>query len=501
MVKPPVEATPLPFGTLDAKPALARMETTSDVLSTSGYIPVRYRTMPARELQAEIDSLSATAERTPTTSPVRAELDALVQSLQMRRRTGVLPQDLVAEITTSVARIRSLEVKHPVRFRIMDRPALRAYLERELDAEMPPEYVTNYEFVLKVIGAIPQRTDLRKTIVGLLSEQVAGLYDRKTKLLYVLGDFDMNRALGKIILAHEICHALQDQHFNLSAMPLTARDNDDLTVAVASVLEGDATLVMTEYAREAFTGRDIFTLVDIFSIDQAALNRAPEFLRQHLIFPYLGGAEFMQTLMVSDPALRDRAFRQLPVSTAQIIHPSKYLPAERDDPTSFTLPDLRDAIGTSWTLGLAGVMGEFQIRETFGYWRQWDTGAEAGSGWDGDRYALYRRGDSYCLVWASVWATGDDAAEFADKFGGLLRTKRYRDEFQGREFTARDGVRTLEAYEGSGDVGLFIRSVTDGPRAVVLVTNSREASTNAAKVEALALGALRAAGPAPPAAP
>jgi hypothetical protein len=492
-VRAPVEATPIPYRAAETGAPAPRAQETTDVLSTGGFIPQRYRTMPARELQAEIESLSATAERAPTTSPARAELEGMVQSLKMRQRIGILPQDLVSEITSSVALLRGLPVKQPVRFRVMDRTQLRAYLDRELNEEMPPEYLANYEFALKVIGAIPDRTDLRKTIMSLLSEQVAGMYDRKTKLLYVIKDFDMNRALGKIILAHEICHALQDQHFNLSAMPLTARDNDDLSIAAASVIEGDATLVMMDYAREVFTGRDIFTLVDIFSVDQSVLNRAPEFLRQHLTFPYLAGSEFMQTLMVSGPDLRDRVFRQLPVSSTQIIHPEKYYSADRDDPTSFTLPDLSPVLGTSWTRALQSVMGEFQIRETFGYWRQWEIGAEAAAGWDGDRYALYRRGDSYLFVWASAWATTEDAEDFAARFGELLRTRKYKDQFGERDFSGVNGARSIASHAGSGDLGLFLRTVTDGPRVVIQVTNSRGAWAGAERIDQLALEAMRGA--------
>ncbi len=474
--------------------------TTSPALVATDYqVPERYRTMPAAEIRREMARLEAAANHLPRGSADLRNMEMLIESLEVRLRTGILPQDLVADITSNVARLRGLPVHRPIQFRILDREALRAYVNRLLDEELPPEYLPNFEFVLKLMGAIPQRTDLRKTIVGLLGEQVAGLYDRKTRTLFILKTFDLNRALGKIILAHEICHALQDQNYNLSAMPLNAPGNDDVSLAVSSVLEGDATLLMSDFARDSLTGRDLLTLVDVFSVDQAALNRAPEFLRQQLMFPYLSGANFMQMVGFADPGNRDRAFRELPRSTEQIIHPEKFYTGDRDEPTSFSLPDLAPILGSGWKRAMTNVMGEFQIRTLFEAWRQWDEGTRVSEGWGGDRYALYRRGDSYLFAWASAWDTEDDAQEFFTGLSNLLRSKRFRDDFNGEDYDDKPGLRAFSSGGEKSDLGIYLRFVRTRNSVVVLLSNSRSAYARAGEIEGLLMSAVRAA--AKPAAP
>jgi hypothetical protein len=300
---------------------------------------------------------------------------------------------------------------------------------------------------------MPERTDLRKTLLGLLSEQIGGLYDKDTKTLYVMEQFDLNRALGRVILAHEICHALQDQHFNLSSLPLNAKGNDDLSIAVGSMLEGDATVLMQEYAVETFTGRDLFQLIDVFMIDQSALNRAPEFLRQYLLFPYLSGANFTLQLMYSRPSTRDRVFSSPPVSTEQIIHPSKYSGGDRDEPTSFSLPDIASRLGGKWEMAFENSFGEFQIRALFENWREWETGRAVSEGWGGDRYALCRRGGNYYFAWVSAWDSDEDAKEFFLGISELMRGKRYG-EFFGSTAFGGDGKTRLLSQEAEPGVCL-----------------------------------------------
>ena len=48
------------------------------------------------------------------------------------------------------------------------------------------------------------------------------------------------------------------------------------------------------------------------------------------------------------------------------------------------------------------------------------------AGWDGDRFTVYGRGESTCMVWASTWDSETDAHEFADLYGKVL-AKKYPD--------------------------------------------------------------------------
>ena len=81
-----------------------------------------------------------------------------------------------------------------------------------------------------------KRQDYEKLLFDLLSEQVAGFYDPYRKTLYIADwlPVDMQRPA----LAHEIQHALQDQHFDLKKLARPLKSEGDRQLAQAAVVEG-----------------------------------------------------------------------------------------------------------------------------------------------------------------------------------------------------------------------------------------------------------------------
>jgi hypothetical protein len=412
-------------------------------------VPRAYRTMSPNELQAELKRLRESARKLPAASKDRIRMEGLIQAVEQYEKTGVDPNALLDEITSTVAELRGLKPLQPVRFRILQRDALRHLLEEKLEEDLPPGWLGEYESVCKLMGALPERINLRKTMLGLLSEQIAGLYDDKTKRLYVLADFNLNRPLAKIILAHEICHALQDQHYNLRHLPLTNVEQNDAAIAALSVVEGDATLLMQDYAGASIKSSDILKLLDIFQVDQRAMNSAPYFLRQQLIFPYMGGADFLTRVSYQDWDLRELALQRPPASTEQILHPDKYASGDMDAPTTVTIPDLEKVIGTGWKTTIRSNWGEFQLKTIFEMWREWSAAKQACEGWDGDQFLLLRKEGDSLYVWQSVWDTEKDATEFFEAFSELMRKKRYRSRFEDMEFRGDNDVRTLDYVPGA----------------------------------------------------
>lgn len=415
--------------------------------TSPSYSPENYRTATPEQLREEIKRLRESAERLPKGSRERRDVEDLIESHEIRLRTGVPVQDLVAEITAQVSRIRNLPVKEPVRFRILEADELKQFLNHHLEKDFPGETLPSYEFILKRLGAIPERTNLRRTIVSLLSEQIAGLYDPETKLLYVMKQFDLNRTLARIILAHEICHALQDQHYGILSMPISDRNNNDSQMASQSVLEGDATILMQDYAAETLTPQKLAELLDVFFIDQRALNKAPYFLQRQLVFPYMGGADFLQSIILAKgDHYREEALRNPPHSTEQILHPEKFTSRDFDPPTTVTLADLAPKLGPEWRKVFENVFGEFQTRTLFETWREWEVAPRAADGWDGDRYALYRRGDEWLILWMSVWDSESDAREFHELLSELMRAKVYKENYGSEEFAENTDVRVLPLH-------------------------------------------------------
>src|SRR5207244_1635245 len=98
---------------------------------------------------------------------------------------------------------------------------------------------------LAALGLVPEGTDVLGVLISLYDEQVGAFYEPEEKALYTFKDLSWTSGLDKMLLSHELTHALQDQSFDLTKFALKVKDNDDLALATAALIEGDATLEMT----------------------------------------------------------------------------------------------------------------------------------------------------------------------------------------------------------------------------------------------------------------
>jgi len=366
----------------------------------------------------------------------RLKIDLLEQEVRiLRKENDSLKQELnqyrlekkIHQLELDVSKLRGLEIKKPLVTKSMSKSELLQYIESELKRQYPGENLAMYQECLIRLGFIPEKTDIKETLKGLFSEQVAGLYDDTSKRLFIMNNFNMNETVSDVILAHEICHALQDQNFNIGAMDMRRPDNDDAVYARLSTLEGDATILMTEWLQQNITLSSAFQIMNMLGLDQSAFNNAPYFLQQILIFPYLQGSAFvMRAISERGMEGRNEIFRNPPLSTEQIMHPEKYL-SEWDAPTSnVILPEsffMDDDTGlmenVKWHRKYYNVFGEMGFKLLFDQYMTGQDAAQAAAGWDGDRYGLFESKDGVFLIfWESVWDSPKDADEAAN---GLQR--------------------------------------------------------------------------------
>src|SRR5207244_4466726 len=80
-------------------------------------------------------------------------------------------------------------------------------------------------------------------MIDLLTEQVAGYFDPDSNALYIPTDIDPSQA--RLVISHELVHALQHQYLNLDSLVELKRQNDRRSAAQA-ILEGQATLARSE---------------------------------------------------------------------------------------------------------------------------------------------------------------------------------------------------------------------------------------------------------------
>jgi hypothetical protein len=339
---------------------------------------------------------------------------------------------MAAEVSKTVEELRGLKFKRPVPVKVVDDATARVHFKARAEKYWPEARVKIDQKVYAQLGLLPPGTDILKTLLDMLEEQAGGYYDPDSDTFYVLGD--MPRSMAPLIMAHELTHALDDQHFDIDGLLGKVENDDDRQTALGSVVEGSGTLVMSVYSlREIGAGR--MTLDSLMEFQQTEAGRAeklknaPVLLQRSLVAPYVLGQSFLLRgqLMGMMAGVKgedlDRAFRDPPASCEQILHPEKYWDADdRDAPKPVPLRDLSAALGRGWTLAARGTIGELVLAILVGADRLNLQGMElamasawtnaAASGWGGDLYHHYVNGDQAVTVLATVWDSPADAQEF-----------------------------------------------------------------------------------------
>ncbi|HST22800.1 MAG TPA: hypothetical protein VLR90_16875 [Blastocatellia bacterium] len=341
------------------------------------------------------------------------------------------------DVLKVVSRLRDLEIKHPVKSALKTRDEIEASVIRDLDESTPPEEFEASQKTLVKMGLIGKDFQLRNYIVKLLREQVAGYYEPKTKEFYLAAWLPMSEQ--KKVMAHELVHALQDQHFDLRRFEKWPKGDSDAELAAHALVEGEATLVMIQYDLEqsgmrgidmtrigSLTDRLIEADTNTDDPNYPVLSASPNVLRENLQFPYVYGAGFAQAVLKNGSWRGlDSVYQQLPASTEQIIHPEKYL--ARENPVKIEIPALVTIFGRTWKQSDADVNGEFGYQVLLGEFIPRSAARTAATGWGGDRYAFYENkaaGES-ALIQYTTWDTAKDAKEFFDAYS-LRSEKRYK---------------------------------------------------------------------------
>lgn len=321
-------------------------------------------------------------------------------------------QTLRTDIENNVVQIRGLEPKDGVTTTILTREQLIARVETDLLAEYTEAEAQNDYLTFLAFDMVPAGFDLYNFTRDLYGEQIAGFYDPETNEFVVVSDDDELDITEQLTHAHEYMHALQDQHFTLDSLDDNGR-NDDASTAFLALIEGEAVLLQTIYLLEGYVDiNELFASLEN-EPETPILDSAPPVLANSLLFPYLTGQQFTQTLYDLDGfAALDEAWANIPQSTEQIIHPERYLAG--DSPQLVTLPPLTDTLGTDWTLVDENVFGEFMVREYLSQQLNEEQVDTAVTGWGGDRYAVYaNENEEITMVLHLVWDTDEDATEFA----------------------------------------------------------------------------------------
>jgi hypothetical protein len=329
---------------------------------------------------------------------------------------------LYSEIEGQVSRLRGITATKPVERGVFDKAALCAYITSSFEKDNPEALVKGTEGLYKALGLMPQDADLLKLYIELLTSQVAGLYDDETKKMYVVTNTGDIGPAEKITYAHEYTHALQDQRFTLRDITGDAKDQGDRGLARTTLVEGDATLLMSLWAQQHLTPAElsqVATAVDPAS--EAILAKMPAILKETLLFPYTQGLQLtLGAFQQGGYAGVDQLFANPPDTTEQLLHPEKLAAREAGVEVAFP-KDLAGSLGDGWTVALQDTLGEYQLSILLGDAAGAASPADAAAGWGGDRLAWITGPDgANAAVLDTKWDTEADAAQFADALSGYV---------------------------------------------------------------------------------
>jgi hypothetical protein len=344
-----------------------------------------------------------------------------------------------------VTELRGLKFTREVKVGTYTREELVAFITREQEREFPREKAERIRKSLSHFGLMPPDLDLYQTVIDLLAISIDGFYHPDTKELRLIKPgagvpdddaevehYGVKVNLHEITLVHELCHAAQDQNFDLTTVPIEIETNDDLVQAVRSLVEGEATIVGLKFGfKEQFDAisRLISQNYKDGRIEGEDAAKIPVYLQRSLTFPYGFGSDFVLDVLNragGDWNAVSKMYEDLPSSTEQILHPKKYAAATRDFPQDVSIVGLAELAGSGWKQIDHNVHGEFGTLLVLDEFKTPAARARrrAAAGWDGDRYFVFENAKGGLAgVWYTVWDSEEDAAEFFDAYALVLQAK------------------------------------------------------------------------------
>jgi hypothetical protein len=359
-------------------------------------------------------------------------------------RRGQVNEDALEVVRRNLPAIRGLPFKAPVPALALTRDEVAAIVTSEIEHSYGPGDLERAAVVYKRLGLLPPETDLRAALQRLYEQEGAGFYDPRTKRLVLaktalgaagfkvglLGRLTGRDLVGEFLVAHELTHALQDQHFGLPTSPEPLTDgHGDRELARHALLEGDATLAGFAYLFRRTPDAKMIALIDrqLAGVPRELARKypdAPELVRATMAFQYADGSAFAgRALADGGWAAVDRAEADPPVSTEQVLHPARYY-AQRDHPTAIRLGGTEGLEAAGWRRILEDTLGELQMRVLAERFLPAARAASIAEGWGGDRLAAFQRGDTLVLVWMTAWDSAAEATEFAQAMPAVARDAR-----------------------------------------------------------------------------
>jgi hypothetical protein len=360
---------------------------------------------------------------------------------------------LVDELIKFSSGETGLPIKSTVKKKITSRDEVEGYLKEKFNEDEGAKRMQRDEIVLKKFGLLDRDFALKPFLLALLTEQVEAYYDSKTKTVNMLDWVSVDEQ--KPVLAHELTHALQDQHVDLgkwddqtpedvsvdAAGDIDHLAKDEIDTARDAVVEGQATAVMMDYILKPM-GKSLvkdpevmdFVKQQMSSTDSSpVLARAPLLLSESLLFPYREGLSFEQDVWMDQgqaaafPGTMDRP----PSSSWEIMNPRDY--EHKSTPPIPLLPNIHPLVDKLYKPYDIGQVGQLDLHIMAGIFAGEGVARDLTPAWNGGIYWAGQRlsatpaeqstTKSLALFYLSVWKNAASAEAFTQMYSNQLGRK------------------------------------------------------------------------------
>jgi len=361
---------------------------------------------------------------------------------------------LVDELLKFSSQETGLPIQSTVKRQLTSRAAIEGYLKEKFNEDEGAKRLQRGEIVLKKFGLLDRDFALKPFLLDLLKEQIEAYYDSKTKTVNLLDWVDIEEQ--KPVLAHELTHALQDQHSNLDKWDDQTPDDvsldaagdsdhlakDEMDTAREAVVEGQATAVMMDYILKPM-GKSLIKDPEVLEVvkqqmssseSSPVLNRAPILLSESMLFPYREGLSFEQDVWMDQgqAAAFAGTMDHPPTSTWEIINPREY--EKRHIPAIPLLPDIHPLVDKLYKPYDIGQVGQLDLHILAEIFAGDNAARDLTPAWDGGIYWAGQRRDattekdqantkSLALFYLSAWKSTASAQSFAQLYANNLGRK------------------------------------------------------------------------------
>ena len=346
--------------------------------------------------------------------------------------TGAITPAQVDRIVAGIQILRELKFKSkvPISYLTPDQTAVR--IKAEIEREKLKGSLALESKAGAMLGLYPPNLDLAEVGIGMLKREIAGFYDlRKKDLVIVESPLAKGASITRVqkletvnVIAHELTHGLQDQNFNIGTSLEQAKNDDDRSVALSAVVEGDATLAGFAF----IAGRMDDEVLNVFVKHIPDMEKefaektrdVPLGVREPFIFQYMYGARFVAEAYHRNGWRGvDALYAHPPQTTQQIMNPWMYF--DRSTPRPEVHLAGYENVLAGWKQAEVSTFGELLLRVLIQSTLGKDSAYVAlANAWGGDSAVILVKGESITILWMVAFTNDESAATFADAYGNAL---------------------------------------------------------------------------------